>query len=99
MFSYLIDNYYNKQYVNTQWSKEQAKRLLDRNLYKIVTYTKDGNFRCYLCYMDSFKIKRKDRIFYKKFLPKIYDYLKEEYQIDNYTKTVDVLDVIFEKSK
>lgn len=99
MFSYLNDNYYNKQYVNTQWSKEQAKQLLDRNLYKIATYTNDGAFRCWLTYTASFKIKRKDRIFYKKFLYEICGYLKEEYQIDSYTKTVDGLDVIFKKSK
>lgn len=49
--------------------------------------------------MDNFKIKRKDRIFYKKFLHEINEYFKEEYQIDGYTKTVDGLDVIFEKSK
>lgn len=100
IFSNLKDTHYHKKWVNTQWSKEQAKQVLDRNLYKIVTYTEDGNFTsCWLSYMDNFKIKRKDRIFYKKFLHEINKYFKEEYQIDGYTKTVDGLDVIFEKSK
>lgn len=100
IFSNLKDTHYHKKWVNTQWSKEQAKQVLDRNLYKIVTYTEDGNFTsCWLSYMDNFKIKRKDRIFYKKFLHEINEYFKEEYQIDGYTKTVDGLDVIFEKSK
>ena len=85
----ITDYKYNK----LVWSEEKATKMLDKILPKVLEYVAEENayyycceWRCY-CLIDKAPIKEK--MWVKKFIGHLVDYLENGYENENYIKTIE----------
>ena len=87
-----VDKYTDYRYNKCVWNEEKATEILDDVLPKVLEYVAEEN-AYYYCKEWSvtklYKGKRKNRMWVNKHIGKLLDYLINEYENENYIKTIE----------
>lgn len=92
-FTLAIEKFQSWHYNKIEWSERKAKKVLDCVLPKLLEYVEEDDAYYYCLGWADYPLYKKAPIGYKKWARKYYvlikDYLKNNYEKENYTKTLE----------
>ena len=90
---FVVDKIRDYRYNKCVWGEEKATKMLDKILPKVLEYVEEENVYYYCCDWSRSglidKASMKDKMWVKKFIGQLVDYLENGYENENYIKTIE----------